>query len=123
MTNIPFKGNIERETLKNTYYRRILHTNSMQQLVVMKILPKQEIGMELHPKTSQFIRVEHGKAMVVINSKKYILKDGDVVVIPPGTMHNVINIENRKSLKLYSIYSPPEHPSGTKQKHKPSTPH
>jgi mannose-6-phosphate isomerase-like protein (cupin superfamily) len=111
--------NIEKITLKNSYYRRVLYTNSKQQLVVMSLLPGEEIGMEKHPKTSQFIRVEAGKGIAIIGGKRKKLSDGDIVMINPGVLHNIINTSRTKKLKLYTLYSPPEHRKGLKQRVKP----
>jgi len=114
-----FKGNIEQLSKNNKFYRNVLYTNRKQQLVIMSLLPLEEIGMEKHRHTSQFIRVEKGKGMANINGHRYLLKDGDSVVIPPGTWHNIVNTSKTRSLKLYTIYSPPEHPKNTRQKLKP----
>jgi mannose-6-phosphate isomerase-like protein (cupin superfamily) len=89
------------------------------QLVLMSLSPGEEIGMEIHPHTSQFIRVESGMARVYIGRKMYILRDGDAVIIPPRKKHKIIN-NGHEDLKLYTIYSPPEHPKNRKQKF-PST--
>jgi len=115
-----FKGNIEDLTERNKLYRKVIHTNEKQQLVLMSLLPLQEIGMEVHPHTSQFIRVEAGNGVAEINGHRYLLKDGDAVVIPPGSYHNITNTSKKEELKLYTIYSPPHHPPDTKQrvKHK-----
>jgi mannose-6-phosphate isomerase-like protein (cupin superfamily) len=114
----PFKGNIEKLTVKNkTYYRKVLHTNAQQQLVIMSLHPGQDIGMEVHPHTSQFIRVEAGSGAAIIGGQHFRLKDGDAVVIPPGTQHNII--AGAKGLKLYTLYSPPEHHPDTRQREKP----
>lgn len=112
-----FKGNIEKLTIKNNNYRKVINTTKHSQLVLMSLLPKEEIGEETHPHTTQFIRIEKGHASAHIKNKKYNLKDGDAIVIPPNSNHNIINIGKGK-LKLYSIYSPPEHPKNTIQKHK-----
>ena len=111
-----FKGNIENLTLKNLYYRKVIHTNPHQQLVLMSISPQQEIGMERHKTTSQFIRVEKGHGIAIVDGTRYLLKDGDAVVIPPDMYHNIINTSKTESLKLYTIYSPPEHPPFTVEK-------
>lgn len=111
-----YKTNIENDTLNNTYYRKVLYTNSKQQLVIMSLLPGQEIGMEKHAKTAQFIRIESGKGIAIIGSKRKRLKDGDIVMINPGVYHNIINTSKTKKLKLYTIYSPPEHKKALKQK-------
>src|SRR4051794_21686183 len=104
-----FKSNIEKDTLKNKNFRKVLYTSKHSQLVVMSLRPKEEIGLETHPENDQFIRFEGGTGRVVIDSNKYVVKDGDAVVIPAGAKHNVINTSNSKELKLYTIYSPPHH--------------
>jgi mannose-6-phosphate isomerase-like protein (cupin superfamily) len=102
------KGNIERLTLANRAFRKILHTTNEEQLVLMSLKTGQEIGMELHEYSTQFIRVEKGKARAIIDGKRYILKDGDFIIIKARARHNIINIGNT-SLKLYTIYAPPVH--------------
>lgn len=115
------KLNIEKKTRSNSYYRRVLFTTLNMQLVVMSLKPNIEIGMEKHPKTTQFIRVEKGRGMAIISGKKRFLKDGDALMIPPNTYHNIINT-GKNPLKLYTLYSPPEHASNhiekTKMKNK-----
>lgn len=112
----PFKGSLERLTLKNNNYRKVIHTNKVQQLVLMSLQPLEEIGMEVHPHTSQFLRIEAGSGYVVLNGQVRKLKDGDAVVVPPGTEHNVV--AGKQGLKLYTIYCPPEHPPHTLQRKK-----
>ena len=120
-----FVVNIEDETLINKNYRKVLYTSTNlygMQLVVMNLKPEEEIGMEKHPSTDQFIRIEKGEATVIIGKTKkevYTLKNTDAIVIPANTWHNVINVSHTKDLKLYTIYSPPEHTPGTIQKIKP----
>jgi|SRR3972149_10146649 len=117
-----FKGNIETLTLKNKFYRKVLYTVSHSlQLVVMSLKPQEDIGMEKHPSTSQFIRVEKGKGIAIIKNKLYHLKNGDSIIIPPNTYHNIINTSCKNPLKLYTIYTPPEHPKNTKHWTKPQT--
>jgi len=118
--NIVFYGDIETITNNNTCYRKVISTTPYMQLVIMSILPKEEIGMEKHEYVTQFIRIESGIGKAIINNIKYLLKDGIALVIPPNTWHNIINTSKTESLKLYSIYSPPEHPIKTVQKYKPS---
>jgi mannose-6-phosphate isomerase-like protein (cupin superfamily) len=110
-----FKGNIEKLTLRNIYYRKVINTTENSQLVLMSIQPGDEIGREKHHNTTQFIRIEKGKGVVYIKNKRYNIKDGDAIVIPPNTYHNIIN-SGKKELKLYSIYSPPVHDPNTKTK-------
>jgi mannose-6-phosphate isomerase-like protein (cupin superfamily) len=97
---------IERKT-------RSLLTAARIQLVVMALAPGDDIGMETHTDVDQLIRVEAGKGTAVLNGKKYDLEDGSAVVIPAGTEHNIINSSRQEPLKLYTIYSPPEHPDCT----------
>lgn len=114
-----FKGNIEEITKKNKFYRKVICTTENQQLVAMSLLPLEEIGLEMHSDTSQFIKVEKGKGIAVINNNRYLLKDGDAVLVPSGLYHNIINTSKTECLKLYTIYSPPHHPFNTRQKIKP----
>ena len=108
--------NIEDETVKNTNFRKVLNTTSNLQLVLMNIEAKDNIPRELHKEHDQFIRIESGEGEVVItdeNNKeieKHILEDGVAIVIPRDTWHEIKNTSDTKPLKLYSIYSPPEHP-------------
>ncbi len=110
-------ANIEEETLKNEYFRKVLYTAPNSQLVVMNLKPKEEIGMEVHS-LDQFIRVESGEGKVVLDGEESEIKDDYAVVIPSGTKHNVINTSEDKELKLYTIYSPPEHAPETIHKTK-----
>jgi len=104
--------NIEAETLKNTDYRRVLYTARNSQLVLMNIQPGGEIGNEMH-ELDQFIRIEQGDAKVILNnSEEHGLHEDYAIIIPAGTWHNIINTGN-KELKLYTVYSPPEHKDGT----------
>lgn len=114
-----FRGDIEKLTKSNTYYRKVIHTvpNSMQ-LVLMSLKPGEEIGEETHPHISQFIRVEKGRGVAYVGRKKYILKNDVAIIIPKGTKHNVINTSKKSDLKLYTIYCPPEHRPGKKEKMK-----
>lgn len=115
----PYYDNIEELTLANRNYRHVLYTTNNLQLVLMSLRPQEEIGSEIHPTTSQFIRVEKGVGKAVIDGKNYKLEDGDVVVIPPGAKHNIINISPHAPLQLYTIYTPPNHPPKTLQPTKP----
>jgi mannose-6-phosphate isomerase-like protein (cupin superfamily) len=105
-------ANIEKETLENTDYRRVLYTAENSQLVLMSIEPGDEIGNEVHT-LDQFIRIEAGKGKVILNNTdESELADGSAVLVPAGSWHTIINIGD-EPLKLYSIYSPPEHKDGT----------
>ena len=105
--------NIEKDTLDNLKFRRVLFTGPHTQLVVMALKPGEEIGLETHDDVDQFIRVEAGKGIALLDGKEHELEDGAAVVIPAGTKHNIVNSSRTGTLKLYTIYSPPEHPNGT----------
>lgn len=114
-----YVGNIEKETLNNNYFRKVLFTGKYSQLVVMCLQSGEEIGNEVHPNVDQFFRIEEGNAKFVFNGKEeHIVGDGDAVVVPASTFHNVINTSSAGPLKLYTIYSPPNHPDGTVHKTK-----
>jgi mannose-6-phosphate isomerase-like protein (cupin superfamily) len=113
-----FKSNIEKDTLKNKNFRKVLYTAKHSQLVVMSLKPKEEIGLETHPDNDQFLRFEGGIGRVLIDGNKYTVKDGDAVIVPAGAKHNVINTSASEDLKLYTIYSPPHHKDGTIHKTK-----
>lgn len=104
-----FKSNIEKDTLKNKNFRKVLYSASHCQLVLMSLKPKEEIGAEVHPDNDQFFRFEAGRGRVEIDGNKYTVKDGDAVIIPAGAKHNVINVSATEDLKMYTIYSPPHH--------------
>lgn len=127
LTPIPMSNgyiaHIEEQTLSNEAYRRVLFTAPNLQLVVMAIPPSVEIGMETHEDGDQFIRVEAGEATVTLGDTSTVLREDDIVIIPAGTAHNVVNTSATETLKLYSIYTPPEHPDGTLQETKPAEDH
>ena len=107
-----FITNLETETRKNSDFRRVLYTSKYSQLVLMSIAPGEEIGEEVHEDHDQFFRFEAGEGKVVINHVEHGVKDGSGVIVPAGALHNVINTSKRAALKLYTIYSPPEHRDG-----------
>lgn len=107
--------NIERDTLANEDYRRVLYTGVYTQLVLMTLRPGEEIGLETHEGHDQFIRIESGKGYVQLDGERRDLGDGSIVVIPSGAEHNVVNTSDSEPLRLYTLYSPPEHPDGTVQ--------
>jgi len=115
---IGFLQNIEQLTLKNTFFRQVLYTSQYVQLVVMSLNPGEEIGMEVHEIVDQFLRVEAGEGMVVMDDEEHVIQDGDAIVVPAGTQHNVINTSPDKPLQLYTIYSPPNHKDETVHKTK-----
>jgi mannose-6-phosphate isomerase-like protein (cupin superfamily) len=104
--------NIEDDTMKNQDFRRVLYTGKNSQLVLMSLQPKEEIGLETHT-LDQFIRVEAGSGVAVLDGVEHQIADGTAVVIPAGTKHNIVNNSEREELKLYTLYSPPEHRDGT----------
>lgn len=106
-------GNIEKKTLENANYREVLHTGSKMQLVVMSIPVGEEIGEEIHADHDQFIRCESGEGKVILDGIPHGFGDGDAVIIPAGTRHDVVNVSGSEALKLYTIYAPPEHRPGT----------
>jgi mannose-6-phosphate isomerase-like protein (cupin superfamily) len=113
-----FKSNIENETLGNSDFRRVLYTGKHSQLVLMSLRPGEEIGEEVHKTVDQFFRFEKGEGTVSIDNVKHRVADGDAVIVPAGAKHNVINTSKTAELKLYTIYSPPEHQDGTIRKTK-----
>jgi mannose-6-phosphate isomerase-like protein (cupin superfamily) len=116
---VGYIGDIERETLENNNFRKVLFTGKHQQLVVMSLKPREEIGNEVHANVDQFFRIEEGEAKFVFNGKEeHIVRDGYAVVVPAGTYHNIINYSDKKNLKRYTVYSPPNHPPGTIHKTK-----
>lgn len=108
-----FKQNIEDLVLKNLYFRQVLFTSQHAQVVVMHLNPDEEIGEEIHEIVDQFIRIEKGQGKAIINGKEVLLSNGDALVIPAQTKHNIINTSSENPLKIYTIYSPPHHRDGT----------
>jgi mannose-6-phosphate isomerase-like protein (cupin superfamily) len=113
-----FKSNIEKDTLGNSNFRHVLYTGKYSQLVLMNLKPGEEIGEEVHKTIDQFFRFEKGEGVVSIDGVKHKVSDGDAVIVPAGAKHNVTNTSRTKELKLYTIYSPPEHVDGTVRKTK-----
>ena len=114
-----YVGRIEKITEKNKYFRQVWFTGKHLQLVVMCLQPKEEIGNEVHEQVDQFFRIEQGRARFVFNeTEEHLVGAGDAVVVPAGTYHNVINTSPTKPLKLYTVYTPPQHPEGTVHKTK-----
>ena len=105
-----YKDNIESLTVENSNFRKVLYTGEHCQLVLMSLLPQEEIGMEVHTDNDQFFRFEKGSGKVIINETEYEVKDGDAVIVPSGANHNVI--AGTLGLKLYTIYSPAHHKDG-----------
>ena len=111
--------NIEKSTISNQNYRWVSKTTQTLQLVFMSLKAGEEIGMEVHENVTQFIRVESGNGLAIVNGISYELNNESAVWVPPGIYHNIIN-NGVVPLKLYTLYSPPEHPSDRIQQTKPS---
>ncbi|MFA6105148.1 MAG: cupin domain-containing protein [Patescibacteria group bacterium] len=107
-----FNANIEKLTLDNANFRKVLYTSKHAQLVVMNIAANSEIGMETHTDNDQFFRFESGQGKVIIDGVESLVTDGSAVIIPSGSKHNVINTSSSEPLKLYTIYSPAHHRDG-----------
>lgn len=107
-----FFSNIEKDTIKNTNYRKVLYTSENIQLVLMSLKPKEQIGMETHDNIDQFFRFEEGNGICIVNDTEYKVSDGDSVIVPSGSKHNIINTSDKDYLKLYTIYTPPHHKDG-----------
>lgn len=107
-----FYSNIEKDTLKNDNYRKVLYTSKYTQLVLMSLKPNEEIGMEIHSENDQFFRFEQGQGKCIIDGNEYELKDGVAIIVPSGAEHNIINTSDTENLKLYTLYSPPHHKDG-----------
>lgn len=107
-----FHSNIEKDTLANTNFRKVLYTAKHCQLVLMSLKPKEEIGMEVHTDNDQFFRFEKGQGMCVIDGNEYSVTDGSAIIVPKGASHNIVNTSHTDDLKLYTIYSPAHHKDG-----------
>ena len=108
-----FVTNIEQDTENNNFFRKVIFTAKHSQLVLMSLKPGEEIGEEVHNNLDQFFRFEQGQGKVVIEGEEFQIKDGFVAVVPAGTKHNVINTSVENPLRLYTIYSPPNHQDKT----------
>jgi mannose-6-phosphate isomerase-like protein (cupin superfamily) len=115
---IGYVGKIEEETLANSYFRKVIFTGKHAQLVLMCLKPGEEIGMEVHETVDQFFRLEKGEAKFILNDEEHIVGNAGAVIVPAGTNHNVINNSQTEELKLYTVYSPPNHKDGTIHKTK-----
>ena|SRR3989344_4077908 len=107
-----FHTNIEKDTLANSNYRKVLYSAKHCQIVLMALRPKEEIGMETHPDNDQFFRFESGVGKCIIDGNEYALGDGVAIIIPAGAKHNIINTSETEELKMYTIYSPAHHKDG-----------
>ena len=113
-----FNSNIEKDTLENENFRKVLYTSKHSQLVLMCLEPGEEIGLEIHEDNDQFFRFEKGEGKCIIDDNEYEVKDGTAIIVPAGARHNIINISNTEKLKLYTIYSPAHHKNGIIRKTK-----
>jgi mannose-6-phosphate isomerase-like protein (cupin superfamily) len=112
-----FVVNIIKASLENEYFRKVLYTAKNSQLVVMSLKPGEDIGEEVH-QLDQFIRCESGQGKAVLDGVEHQISEGLAVVVPAGAKHNIINTSADKSMKLYTVYSPPNHLDGTVHKSK-----
>jgi mannose-6-phosphate isomerase-like protein (cupin superfamily) len=113
-----YVGNIEEKTLANSNFREVVFTGTYCQLVVMSLKPGEEIGSEVHKSVDQFFRIEKGRGKVIIDGTENQIIEGVGIVVPAGSEHNVINASSNSDLKLYTIYSPPQHKDGIVHKTK-----
>lgn len=113
-----FKIAIEKSTIENNNFRKVLYTSSHSQLVLMSLKPKEEIGEEIHKENDQFFRFESGHGKCLIDGNEYAVSAGDAVVIPAGAKHNILNTDGEMELKMYTIYSPAHHKDGIIRKTK-----
>jgi len=107
-----YNANIEKDTLENSNFRKVLYTGKHSQLVLMALKPNEDIGMEVHPDNDQFFRFEAGQGKAIIDGNEYMLENGSVIIVPAGSEHNIINTSDSEELKLYTIYSPAHHKDG-----------
>ncbi len=115
---IGYYGHIEELTRANEFFRHVLYTGPHHQLVLMSLLPNEEIGDEVHPDNDQFFRFEMGEGKVIIGGEEHLVRDGDTAIVPAGQKHNVMNTSATNPLRLYTIYAPAHHPDGTIHKTK-----
>ena len=108
-----FSANIEKDTIENSNFRKVLYTGKHAQLVLMSLLPNQEIGSEIHADNDQFFRFESWNGKVIIDDNEYNVEDGSAIIVPAGAEHNVINTSSTEALKMYTLYSPSHHKNGT----------
>ncbi len=106
-----YKTNIEKDTLDNNNFRKVLYTSKHVQLVLMTLRPGEEIGEEVHNENDQFFRIEGGHGKCIIDGHEYDISDGDAIVIPTGSKQNIVNID-KTDLRMYTLYAPPHHKDG-----------
>ena len=113
-----FFTQIEKATLENNNFRKVLYTSKHSQLVLMALKPKEDIGVEIHSENDQFFRFEAGEGKCIIDDNEHLVSDGSAIVVPAGSEHNIINTSETEDLKLYTIYSPAHHKDGIIRKTK-----
>ena len=113
-----YNENIEKLTLENNKFRQVLYTGKNCQLVLMSLIPNEDIGMEIHDENDQFFRFESGNGKVIIDGNEYDVEDGSAIIVPAGAEHNIINTSSSEDLKMYTIYSPPHHKDGIERQTK-----
>lgn len=104
--------NITQQTLQNNFFRKVLQTTKTQQLVVMSLKPLEDIGLEVHDNIDQFFRIEKGTGKLILDEVEFTIMDDSAFIIPAGVKHNVINTSETEPMKLYTVYSPPNHADG-----------
>jgi mannose-6-phosphate isomerase-like protein (cupin superfamily) len=104
-----YKTNIEKDTLENENFRKVLYTGHYLQLVLMSLKPGEDIGAEVHENNDQFFRFESGNGKCIIDTTEYKIASGDIIIVPAGAVHNIINTDNQLPLKMYTLYGPPNH--------------
>jgi mannose-6-phosphate isomerase-like protein (cupin superfamily) len=107
-----FQNNIEKNSLENRHFRKVIYSGKHLQVVLMSLKPGEEIGLETHASTDQFFRFEGGQGKCIIDGNEYQVKNGDAIVVPAGSKHNLINTDSEKEFKMYTIYAPPQHKDG-----------
>ncbi len=113
-----FNANIEKQSMENENFRKVLYTGKYSQLVLMRLAPGEDIGMEIHQENDQFFRIEAGKGRCIVDDNEYGLLDGSAIIVPAGAKHNIINISDSEELKMYTIYSPAHHKDAITRKTK-----
>lgn len=113
-----YHTNIEKKTEENNYFREVLFTSQLMQLVVMSLGPSEDVGLETYLDTDQFISIEEGNGKAILDGFVYELKPGASIVIPAGTEYNIINTSPTEALKIYTVYIPPDYAEGTIHKTK-----
>lgn len=107
-----FKSTIIKDVQENENFRKVVYTSKNLQLVLMSLKPGEDIGSEVHANSDQFFRFESGKGTCIINEHEYTIESGDVIIVPFGAKHNVINTDSTNELKMYTIYALPNHKDG-----------